>query len=143
MIGWIKLAAIAAALALAGLGGWKLRDGQAARELAEAQSQARETEQRWADHVIETVGKANAEAERLRAALARADAAHRSLHDSSARRAAEAASAPGTSPAAAATILLYAELHRELDEFAGEAARAADAARGAGLACQRHDEVTR
>lgn len=101
------------------------------------------TEAMWSAHVIKLGDEANAEADRLRAALARADLARGSLHDARERRAAETSAAAGAGSAAAATVLLLAELHRELDEFAGEAARAADAARAAGLVCIRADEVTR
>lgn len=152
MIAWIKAAGIGAVagLALGFGGGWAVNGWRFGEKLAkiearagEAEREARATEQRWADHTIQTVEAANAEADKLRAALARADAAHRSLHDRSASRAAEAASAPGTSPAAAAVIRLYAELFREADEYAGEVAAEAGRYRGAGLACERFDEVTR
>jgi hypothetical protein len=107
------------------------------------EAENRATESRWADHVIKLGEQANAEADKLRASVARANDAARSMHNASSSRATEAASAPGTSPAAGATILLFAELHRELDEFAGAAAAAADAARAAGLRCERFDAVTR
>lgn len=139
----------AGALALGAAGGWAVNGWRLGKQIAEIEArageferEARATEQRWADHTIQTVEAANAEAEKLRAALARADAAHRSLHDRSASRAAEAASAPGTSPAAAAVIRLYAELFREADEYAGEVAAEAGRYRGAGLACERVYEVT-
>lgn len=44
---WLKLAAVAAALALAGWGGWQLRDGQAAKaELARQQAGAKDAHRR-------------------------------------------------------------------------------------------------
>lgn len=152
MIASLKVGAAAAAVGLAaGLGiGWAANGWRLGEKLAELEAEAgrlegenRATERRWADHVIKLGDEANAEADRLRAAAARADAAGRSLLDAGGRHAAAAAAAPGTSEAAAAAIRLHAQLRREADEFAGEVAKHADAARAAGLACERFDAVTR
>lgn len=125
--------------------GWRLGSTIAAMKQMQAELIAanHKTEAMWSAHVIKLGDESNAEADRLRAAVARADLARGSLHDARERRAAEAASAAGAGSAAAATVSLLAELHRELDEFAGAAAGAADAARAAGLACERFDAVTR
>jgi hypothetical protein len=125
--------------------GWRLGSTIAKMKQLQAEliAQNHKTESMWSAHVIKLGEDANAEADRLRASLARANDAARSLHDASSSAATAAASAPGVSPAAGATILLLAELHRELDEFAGDAARAADEARAAGLQCERFDTLTR
>ena len=150
MFPWLKLGAVAVAAAACfgagwGANGWRLGASIAKMKQAQAELIAKnhQTEALWSAHVIKLGDEANAEADKLRAALARANAASSSLHDASQRRATAAAGAPGTSEAAAAAILLYAELHRELDEFAGEAARTADAARAAGIQCERFDTLTR
>lgn len=143
---YLAAGTFAAGLALGAMAnGWRLglQLEKIATAAAEQKAENIATERLWADHTIKTVKAANAEAEKLRAALARAGDAGRGLHDARTRRTAEAASAPGTSEAAAATIRLLAELHRELDDFAGEAARAAGESRAAGLTCIRADEVTR
>ena len=124
---------------------WRLGSTIAKMKQAQAELIAanHRTESLWSAHVIKLGDEANAEADKLRAAVARAGDASRSLHDASSSRATAAAGDASTSPAAAAAILLDAELHRELDEFAGEAARTADAARAAGIQCERFDQVTR
>ena len=124
---------------------WRLGAQIAAMKQKQAELVAanHKTEAMWSAHVIKLGDEANAEADKLRASVARANDAARSLRDARSSRATEAASAPGTSPAAGATILLFAELHRELDEFAGAAAAAADAARAAGITCERFDGGTR
>ena len=150
MLAYLKLAAIAGAAALCfGAGwsanGWRLGSTISAMKQKQAELVAanHKTEAMWSAHVIKIGEDANAEAERLRAASARAERAAASLHDASQRRAAEASAPTASREAAAATARLLAELHREIDEFAGEAARAAGESRGAGEACVRHDEVTR
>lgn len=143
------IAAGIAAAALFGAGfavnGWRLGSTIAAMKQKHAEQIAanHRLEAMWSAHVIKIGEDANAEADRLRAALARADAAARSLHDAGSRHAAAAASAPGTSAAAAAAIHLHSELRRRADEAAGVLAAHADAARAAGLTCERADEVTR
>lgn len=150
MLAYLKLAAVGAVLAATfgagfAINGWRLGSTIAAMKQKQAELVAanHKTEAMWSAHVIKLGDEANAEAETLRAALARAGAAGRSLHDARERRAAEASAAAGAGSTAAATVLLLAELHRELDEFAGEAAKAADAARAAGLTCVRADALTR
>lgn len=150
MIPWVRLAAVGAvAVGLFGAGwavnGWRLASQIAALKQKSAEQIAanHRLEAMWSAHVIKLGDEANAEAERLRAALARAAAAGRSLLDAGSRHAAAAASAPGTSEAAAAAIALHAELRRRADEAAGILAAHADAARAAGLACERFDAVTR
>lgn len=150
MIPWVRLAAVgivSAALFGAGwtVNGWRL--GMAISKLeADAfrmAAEARATESRWAEHVIKIGEDANAEADRLRAAAARANAAARSLHDAADRRAAEATAVAGAGSPAAASAVVLADVLRRADERAGELASALDAARAAGLACERFDEVTR
>lgn len=140
----------AGALVVGAAGGWAangwrlgstIANMKAEAEGQKAKHKAQETE--WGKATLKIMEDSYAEAETLRGALARADAAGRSLHDARGSRAAEAATAAGPGSTAAATVLLLAELHRELDDFAGEAARSADAARAAGLICERADEVTR
>lgn len=147
---WVKLGSlfgVCVAVFSAGWGvnGWRLGSQIAAmkQKNAEAISANHRLEAMWSAHTIKLVEDANAEADRLRAAAARADAASRSLHDASSRRAAEAASSAGAgSPAASAAVVL-ADVLRRADERAGELAKALDAARSAGLACERFDQMTR
>ena len=150
MLAYLKLAAIAGAAALCFGAGWYfngLRLGSTIAAMKQKQAELiaanHKTEAMWSAHVIKLGDEANAEADRLRAAVARADTARGGLHDARERRAAEASAAAGAGSTAAATVILLAELHRELDEFAGEAAKAADAARASGLQCERFDAATR
>lgn len=148
----IPIRLILAGIAAGGLvfAGWQVNGWRLGKQLAELKAEAgrlekrnRETERQWAEHVIKIGEDANAEAERLRAAAARADAASRSLHDAAARRASEAASAAGPGSAASAAGVVLADVLRRADARAGELAAALDAARSAGLACERFHEVTR
>lgn len=141
----IRVAAIAGAagIAIGFASAWTVQGWRADAKVSEAERDNRETEQRWADHVIDLGDKANAEADRLRAAAARANDAARSLHDASSRHASAAASAPGTSPAAASALAVHADVLRRLDDATGELARYADAAAAAGRVCERTHEVTR
>ena len=148
----LKLGAIAGSIGLvAGIAlgwagnGWRLGAKLSAIEAkAEKQNaEHRATETEWGKSTLKLMEDSYAEAETLRAAVARADAAGRRVLDAGASHAAAAASAPGTSPAAAAAIRLHSELRREADDFAGEVAKHADAARAAGLLCERFDTVTR
>lgn len=124
---------------------WRLSAQIAAMKQKQAELIAanHKTEAMWSAHVIKLGDEANAEAERLRAAVARADAAGRSLLDAGSRHATAAASAPGTSEAASAAINLHSDLRRRADEAAGIMAAYADAARAAGSICERADAVTR
>lgn len=125
--------------------GWRLGSTISAMKQKQAELVAanHRTEAMWSAHVIKIGDEANAEAERLRAAAARADAAARSLHDAGSRHAAAAASAPGTSEAAAAAILLHSDVRRRAVETLRELGTYADAASGAGATCVRADAVTR
>ncbi len=146
----LRLIASAAVIGGAALGGWWAEHWRLGAQIAamkqraaELQAENHRTEAMWSAHVIKLGEDANAEADRLRASVARADAASRSLHDAGSSRAAEATAAAGAgSPAAFAAVVL-ADVLRRADERAGELAAALDAARAAGLACQRFDEVTR
>lgn len=147
---YLRLAIAAAALGGAALAGWSANGWRLGSQIAamkqkqaELIAQNHRTEAMWSAHVLKLGEEANAEADRLRAAAARADAASRSLHDTSRSTAAAAATAPGTSEAAAAAIMVRERLFREADEAAGILARALGEARAAGLQCQRFDEVTR
>ncbi len=146
----LRLIASAAVIGGAALGGWWVEHWRLGAQIAamkqraaELQAENHRTEAMWSAHVIKLGEDANAEADRLRASVARADAAARSLHDTSRSTAAAAANAPGTSEAAASAIMVRERLFREADEAAGILARALGEARAAGLACQRFDEVTR
>ena len=150
MFPWLKLGAVAVAAAACFGAGWSANGWRLGAQLAEIKAEAekqsathRATEREWGKASLKIMEDSYAEAETLRAAVARANAAASGLHNASSRTATAAARDASTSPAAAATILMYAELHRELDEFAGEAARTADAARAAGIQCERFDQVTR
>ena len=142
MTPWLHVATLAAGFAVGWVvNGWRLGIELERIRAAAAEQKAENTarEKLWADHAIKIGEQADAAEEARRAAVARADAAARSLHDAGSRHAAAAASAPGTSAAAAAAIHLHAELRRRADEAAGEMAAHADAARAAGLACERFD----
>ena len=150
MLAYLKLAAVAGAAALCFGAGWSANGWRLGSTIAKMKAEAfrmeaenRATETEWSKRTLKLMEDSYAEAETLRAAVARADAARGSLHNARERRATEASAPTASREAAAATVLLLAELHRELDEFAGEAARAADAARGAGLQCERFDTLTR
>ena len=152
MIAWAKFAAIGA---LAGgvvgfIGGWSANGWRLGIELerirtAAAEQKAENTarEKLWADHAIKIGEQADAAEDARRAAVARADAAARSLHDAGSRHAAAAASAPGTSEAAAAAIHLHADLRRRATEALRVVGEHADAAYAASVTCERFDEVTR
>jgi len=147
---WVKLGSLFGVCVAVFSAGWGVNGWRLGKQLADLRTKAAElqsanhrTEAMWSAHVIKIGEEANAEADRLRAAAARADAASRSLHDASSRRAAEAASSAGAgSPAAFAAVVL-ADVLRRADERAGELAAALDAARSAGLACERFDQMTR
>ena len=152
MLAALKLGAIAGAVGLAAgltigasVQGWRLGAQLSKIEAAASKQDAahRTKEREWGKSTLKIMEDSYAEAETLRAAVARADAAGRRVLDAGASHAAAAASAPGTSPAAAAAIRLHSELRREADDFAGEVAKHADAARAAGLLCERFDTVTR
>jgi hypothetical protein len=125
--------------------GWRLGSTIAKIEAKALQMAAenRAIESRWADHVIKLGEEAYAEAETLRASLARANAAAASLHDASRRRAAEAAESAGAGSTAGAAALVLADVFRRADERAGELAAALDAAHAAGVICERFDTLTR
>ena len=127
------------------INGWRLGSTISAMKQKQAELVAanHRTESMWSAHVIKIGEDANAEADRLRAAAARANDAARSLHDASSRHASAAASAPGTSPSAAAALAVHADVLRRLDDATGELARYADAAAAAGRVCERTHEVTR
>ena len=150
MLAYLKLAAVAGAAALCFGAGWSANGWRLGSTIAKMKAEAfrmeaenRATETEWSKRTLKLMEDSYAEAETLRAAVARADAAGRRVLDAGASHAAAAASAPGTSPAAAAAIRLHSELRREADDFAGEVAKHADAARAAGLLCERFDTVTR
>lgn len=142
---------IALAAAAAGAyAGWQVEHWRLGGQIADIKAKAAEqteahraTERQWADHVIKMGDDSNAEAEKLRAAAARAGAAARSLHDAAARRAAEAPAAAGAGQAATPAAVVLADVFRRADGRAGELAAALDASRAAGLACERFDALTR
>jgi hypothetical protein len=125
--------------------GWRLGSTIAAMKQKQAELIAanHKTESMWSAHVIKLGEDANAEAERLRASLARANAAAASLHDASRRRAAEAAESAGAGSTAGAAAMVLADVFRRADERAGELAAALDAAHAAGTICERFDTLTR
>lgn len=147
---YLRLAIAAAALGGAALGGWYVEHWRLGAKIAEIEAEASEQkaeykakETEWGKAMLKLMEDGYAEAENLRAAAARADAASRSLHDTSRSTAAAAATAPGTSEAAAAAIMVRERLFREADEAAGILAKAVREFRAAGLACERGYEVTR
>jgi len=154
-------AALAVAMAASAATGWWLRDVQAqaqlgalrtahalqqvaqerqAREAGEAQRKA-EAQIRLAINQEAIHARAQAAAQAARAADLRAVAGRLRQHVVALATAASpadgsAAAADGSPPAAGAGLVL-AELYRGADEEAVELALAFDAARGAGLACER------
>lgn len=156
------LAIIAAAAFAAGSGaGWKLRDLSADAELSKAQAACQARESAWEraareseakQRQIETERRAAADKEvsdaRTDAAMdakraADLGAANRRLLDHVARLAtyadrprADPPAASGSAPAAGPGLVL-AQLYRGADEEARELAASYDAARRAGLTCER------
>ena len=150
MIGYLKLGAVALAAAACFCAGfavehWRLGSTIAKLEAKAFQMEAesRATERLWADHVISLGEDANAEAERLRAAVSRANAAAGRMLDAGSRHSAAAASAPGTSEAAAAAINLHSDLRRRAIEALRIVGEHADDAYSAGVICERFDTLTR
>lgn len=140
----------AGALALGFGAGWAANGWRLGSQIAQIEAKAakqdtehRAKEREWGKVTLKITEDAYADAQELRAAAARADTAARSLHDTSRGRAAEAAAAPGTSEATAATVLVLSELFRRADDRAGELAAALDAAHAAGTICERFDALTR
>jgi hypothetical protein len=140
MFPWLKLGAVAVAAAACFGAGWSANGWRLGAVISKMeakalhmQAEARATESRWGKATLKLMEDGYAEAETLRAAVARANAAAGSLHDASSRRATEAASAPGTSEATAATVLVLSDLFRRADGRAGELAEALDAAHAAGI----------
>jgi hypothetical protein len=147
---WLRLGAVAAAAAACFGAGWATNGWRLGSTIAKLEAKAfqmaaenRATESRWANHVITLGDEANVEAERLRADLARAADAARSLHDASQRRATEAAESAGAGSPAGAAVLVLADLFGRADGRAGELAAALDAAHAAGTICERFDALTR
>jgi hypothetical protein len=133
-------AGVATAATNAERNAWLERDRQ------ELERAAAETERRH-----QALKESNREARRFIEQAAAADAADRGsrqrLHDAqaaatAARRGLDPAAVERCAPAEAA-VDLHAELSRRIDEAAGELARFAEAAHGAGLTCEReHDALT-
>ena len=150
MIPYLKLGAVAVAAAACFGAGWSANGWRLGAQLAEIKAEAekqsathRATEREWGKASLKIMEDSYAEAETLRAAVARANAAGSSLHNASSRTATAAATAPGTSEATAASIMVLADLFRRADGRAGELAEALDAAHAAGAICERFDAMTR
>lgn len=147
----IPIAYLAAgALALGFGGGWYFNGLRLGAQISaiEAKAARQDTEHRakereWGKITLKITEDAYAEAETLRAALARADAAGRSLHDAGQRRAAEASAAAGPGSPAGSAALVLADVLGRVDQRAGELAAALDAAHAAGVICERFDALTR
>ena len=157
---------LAAALLLAGVQTWRLAGEQAehadtrarhAEQVAdlerasrEAAQAARTEERRRTAEVQKAADEAHQALERARADAAAATDAGQRLRDRLASLTAACGRAAGdagpavSGPSAVATADLLADVQRRLDEAADGIARHADAARAAGLACQRsYDALTR
>jgi hypothetical protein len=120
---------------------------EAARQAGE---QARTEERRRTAEVQKAADEAHQALERARADAAAATDAGQRLRDRLASLTATCGRASGdagpavSGPSAVATADLLADVQRRLDEAADGIARHADAARAAGLACQRsYDALTR
>ena len=108
--------------------------------LSLAQSKARAAESRMQTMIDEVQANAELEREKLQADIAAAAGAADSLRTQLAertRRASADTCPAGSGQAAISTLVLYSELLDRADKRAGDLAGYADAARQAGLACER------
>ena len=108
--------------------------------LSLAQSKARAAETRMQTMIDEVQADAELEREKLQADIAAAAGAADSLRTQLAertRRVAADTCPAGSGQAAISTLVLYSELLDRADQRAGDLAGYADAARQAGLACER------
>lgn len=108
--------------------------------LSLAQSKARAAESRMQTMIDEVQANAELEREKLQADIAAAAGAADSLRTQLAertRRASADSCTSGSGEAAFSTLVLYSELLERADKRAEELAGYADAARQAGLACER------
>lgn len=131
--------------------GWRLgadmarAEAQTANATLDAERRAREKEQEHAQQLADIEAKAKTANDRAAAAGRRADAAAASLREP-AYRAGQAACDSAAASAGQATgpaDVVPGELYRWADDRAGELAKAFDAARTAGLACQEAYDVVR
>ena len=114
--------------------------------LSLAQSKARAAESRMQTMIDEVQANAELEREKLQADIAAAAGAADSLRTQLAertRRAAADTCPTGSGQTAISTLVLYSELLDRADQRAGDLAGYADAARQAGLACERAYEAVR
>lgn len=160
-------AVVAAAFAVGAAGGWTANGwrldrqiaelkadhaslvAKAERETREAEAREREKESRWNAAQQENARVSNLARARVDADRRVADTQHQRMLN--AARAAAVGACPagpdtpsaGSGAAAGGSVRAMADVLGEVDRTAGEMASAAEAARGAGLACERHaDSLT-